>query len=99
MTMPSTSDVQLEGLRRKLECLKEAVEILEVKLSALCDCLEVEEELDAGLRDNGKEDRQKLEELHVYRNVADALKEMFAAKEWQMDRAGFRLAHARSQFA
>ena len=86
--MPNTSDVQLEGLRRQLESLQEAVEVLEVKLSALCDCLEVEEELDSALRDKKEEDRQSFEELQVYRDVADALKQMFGVNESRMDEAG-----------
>src|SRR5215831_3420360 len=86
--MPNTSDVQLEGLRRQLQSLQEAVEVLEVKLSALCDCLEVEEELDSALRDKKEEDRQSFEELQVYRDVADALKQMFGVNESRMDEAG-----------
>jgi hypothetical protein len=86
--MLSASDLQLEGLRRKLESLQEIVAVLEVKLGALCDCLEVEEEVSAALRAKAEGDRRRSEKLQAYGNVADALKEMFGAKEWRFAENG-----------
>jgi hypothetical protein len=86
--MLSTGDDQLKSLRRKLKSLQEAVAVLEVKLGALCDCLEVEEEVSAALRAKEEGDRRRSEKLQAYGDVVDALKEMFGAKEWRFAENG-----------